>query len=75
MPKQPPAQPGKLNLVYVDRPEVPETFVDSLQRTVIDGVHARMEFVVNRLDDPKPPACRLASLIPHVVLSFRCLVC
>lgn len=66
-----------VDLKLVDHPEVPETFVDSMERMVFDGGTLRMEFVVNRLDDPTPPApptgskhtvCRLvmpASALPH----------
>ena len=57
-----------LNLAYVDRPEVVESFADSLENVMVDGATARFEFVVNRMDTPKPPtppsgkkytACRL----------------
>ena len=76
MPNQPslPAQaPTQLQLTYVDRPEISETFADSLARISFDALHARMEFVVNRVDDPKPPAaptgksytaCRLVIPLP-----------
>jgi hypothetical protein len=44
-------------LTYVDRPEISETCADSLARAWRDASHnVRMEFVVNRLDDPAPPA-------------------
>jgi hypothetical protein len=59
MPNQPspPAQlPVQAQLTYVDRPEISETFADSLARISFDALHVRMEFIVNRLDDPKPPA-------------------
>jgi hypothetical protein len=51
--RQPPIAP---QLTYVDQPEISETFVDSLGRMMFDGMNVRMEFLVNRLDDPKPPA-------------------
>src|SRR5882724_1564880 len=64
-----PAQPH-LQLQYVDRPEVSETFADFVQRIQFDGQTLRFEFCVTRLDDqrsPTPstvtgkryPACRL----------------
>ncbi len=53
MSQQPPTPP---QLTYVDRSEISETFADSLGRLTFDGIHLRMEFVVNRMDDPKPPA-------------------
>jgi hypothetical protein len=43
-------------LTYVDRPEIPETFADSCARMTVEGFNAKLEFVVNRMDDPKPPA-------------------
>ena len=76
MPNQPslPAQlPVQAQLTYVDRPEISETFADSLARISFDALHVRMEFVVNRLDDPTPPAaptgksytaCRLVLPLP-----------
>lgn len=44
------------NLKYLNRPEIPETFADSLENLLIDGSVVRLEFVVNRLDPIKPPA-------------------
>lgn len=76
MPPQP-SQPG-LHLAYVDRLEVPETFVDSLEKALFDGVSLRLEFVVNRIDAPQPPrsptgkkitACRLI-MTPQGFLSM-----
>ena len=52
---------------YEDRPEVPETFADFVQRIQFDGQTLRLEFAVTRLDDQREgkiagkryPACRL----------------
>ena len=53
---------------YVDIPELPETFADTVETFVFDGVTFRCVFSVTRLDRPKPPsrasgkrypACRL----------------
>ena len=53
---------------YIDRPDIAETFVDSVSGLVFDGQSLRIEFAVTRLDDVKPgapitgrryPACRL----------------
>jgi hypothetical protein len=41
-------------MTYVDRPEIADTFVDALRRATFDGVNVRIEFTVNRLDDPQP---------------------
>jgi hypothetical protein len=52
----------------VDRPDLPETFVDSVSGLVFDGQTLRIDFTVTRLDEVKPnapitgrryPACRL----------------
>lgn len=40
----------------VDRPELMETFCDSLGLTTFDGQTARIELCVTRLNAPKPPA-------------------
>lgn len=72
-PGQPPIQP-KMN--YVDRPEVFETFADSCARITVEGLNAKLEFAVNRMDDPRPPAppsgkaltaCRLVLPLPGLV--------
>jgi hypothetical protein len=52
----------------VDRPELAETFADSVTGLLFDGQMLRIEFGVTRLDDVKPntsltgrryPACRI----------------
>ena len=40
------------DLPYVERPDVIETFVDSLETVIFDGTSVRMEFVVHRFDPP-----------------------
>ena len=45
-----PASSAASALVYVDHPEIRETFVDGLERMTLDGGALRLEFVVNRLD-------------------------
>jgi hypothetical protein len=72
--QQLPIQP---RLTYADRLEISETFADSLARAWFDALHnARMEFVVNRLDDPTPgtaltgksvTACRLVIPLPGLL--------
>ena len=53
---------------FVDRPDLAETFVDSVSGLVFDGQTLRIELAVTRLDEIKPntpitgrryPACRL----------------
>ncbi len=70
----PPATPGAqrersaATIRYLDRPEIGETFADSVTGVVFDGQTLRLEFAVTRLDEVKPstpitgrryPACRV----------------
>jgi hypothetical protein len=41
---------------YVDRPEIGETFADSITGLVFDGQTLRIEFGVTRVDEVKPDA-------------------
>ena len=41
---------------YVDRPEIVETFADSITGLVFDGQTLRIEFGVTRVDEVKPDA-------------------
>ena len=63
-----PKAPRKPKLRYQDRPEVGETFADSIRSCVFDGQLVRIEFTVARFDDPgalgilegrQVPVCRL----------------
>ena len=58
----------QVELAYVDRPELSEIFADSVEKISFDGTALRIEFVVNRWDEPKAqtqpkgrkyPVCRL----------------
>src|SRR3974390_2601100 len=60
------AQPTTLR--YVDRPDLAETFADSITGLFFDGQSLRIEFSVSRMDEIKPnpptpgrryPACRV----------------
>lgn len=71
-----PGMPVAPNLVYQDRPEISETFADSLENIMMDGPTLRLEFVINRFDKPKPPApptgkkytaCRLVLPAPALI--------
>ncbi len=62
------AQRQPATIRYVDRPDIPETFADSVSGLIFDGQSLRIEFAVTRLDDVKAnmpitgrryPACRL----------------
>ena len=64
----PPRERQTATIRYIDRPDVVETFVDSVSGLVFDGQTLRIEFAVTRLDEVKPnspitgrrfPACRL----------------
>jgi hypothetical protein len=63
-----PKTPRKPKLRYQDRPEIGETFADSIRSCVFDGQLVRIEFTVARFDDPgalgilegrQVPVCRL----------------
>ena len=56
------------NFRYVDRPDTPETFADSITALFFDGQTLRIEFAVTRVDEVKQnapitgrryPACRV----------------
>jgi hypothetical protein len=51
---QPTTSPAPPQLTYLDRLEISETFADSMWRINVEGGVAKLEFVVNRLDDPQP---------------------
>jgi hypothetical protein len=77
MPNSPPGpHPVPPQLTYVDRPEISETFADSCARILVEGLNAKLEFTVNRMDDPKPPSpptgkaltvCRVVLPLPGVI--------
>ena len=63
-----PQKPTQTQHVYVDHPQLAETFADSLQSVFFDGQSVRLEFCVTRFAEPKQentltgkryPACRL----------------
>jgi hypothetical protein len=62
----------------VDRPELTETFVDSMTLSSFDGAAARLTFTVLRMQDPQPgrpaqfkryPVCRMV-LTPEAVVEL-----
>ena len=59
---QPSDIPG-YNLKYVDRPDVAETFADSLERITFDGMSLRMEFVVNRIGSSRSKVATTGSKV------------
>ena len=42
-----------VKIAYIDRPDVTETFADTLERVSFDGQSWRLEFCVTRMDDQK----------------------
>jgi hypothetical protein len=63
-----PAERQGPTIRFLDRPEVAETFADSVTGLLFDGQTLRIEFAVTRLDEMKPnspitgrryPACRV----------------
>ena len=70
--------PTKATLHFIDRPELSETFADSINGVLFDGQSLRIEFGVSRLDDIRPdvpatgrryPACRLV-LTPSAAIDL-----
>lgn len=49
------AQQPNLQISYVDRPELSETFADHVERIGFDGQGWRIEFCITRMGDPVPP--------------------
>jgi hypothetical protein len=66
------AQMQPAQLTYENRPEISETFADSLWRATVDNMVVKLEFVVNRMDDPNPPAAPTgkATTSARVVISL-----
>jgi hypothetical protein len=50
------SDPTGMSVRFVDLPDLPETFSDSIQGFAYDGNTLRIVFSVTRLDDPKPGA-------------------
>jgi hypothetical protein len=49
---------------YQDRPEVSETFADSVHGLIFDGQTMRIEFCTTRMNAPQPPAEPAATQYP-----------
>ena len=56
-------QPGPQKR-YVDRPEVSETFADSIHGLSFDRQTMRIEFCTTRMDPPEPPKAPTARQYP-----------
>lgn len=60
--------PQQVRVQFIDRPDCPELFADSVMGATFDGQILRLEFTTTRLDEVKPnspltgrryPVCRL----------------
>ena len=49
---------------FVDRPEISETFADSIHSLNFDGQAMRINFCTTRFDPPKPPKAPTAAQFP-----------
>ena len=74
------APSNRAKLRYHDRPEISETFADSIRSCVFDGQNARIEFTVGRFEDPgalgiiegkQVPVCRLVLNAPAMLELFN----
>lgn len=63
--------PKAPQIKFVDRPEVGETFADSVRSLGFDGQTMRIEFCTVRMDPPKSPETRTGRQYPvcRMVLS------
>jgi hypothetical protein len=72
-----PQEQAPVQLTYRDRPEIPETYADTLHVAIVEGAVVKIEFVVNRPHEPTAPgafvtgnaltACRLVMPLQGVV--------
>jgi hypothetical protein len=78
MPQSSAPQPQSVQIRFVDRPEVTETFADSSHTVTFDGQTMRIEFCTVRMDEPRPsdsptgrqyPVCRLV-LTPNAAVDL-----
>lgn len=49
---QQPQQQVQIQIEHIDRPEVSETYVDSVGNTMFDGQNMRLELCITRMNDP-----------------------
>ncbi|HUU40015.1 MAG TPA: hypothetical protein VMW42_03645 [Desulfatiglandales bacterium] len=72
-------KPG-IQTLYIDRPEISETFADFVHSLHFDGQTMRIEFCTTRFDKPKPPdpptakqypICRLVLTPPAAIDLFN----
>ena len=56
---------------YIDRPDLVETFVDSIRNVTFDGATIRAELCVSRFEEPTPPASVVVKQYPASRLVLR----
>lgn len=70
--KQPPAEPATARQAttvrYIDRPDCPEAFADSINSVFFDGQTMRIEFGITRMDEVKQNAPLTGRRYPAVRL-------
>ena len=80
MATQPQPQQQTLPIHHIDKPELPETFADSVHAIYWDGQTLRVELCVTRIQEVKSgtapevkryPACRLVLTAPATVDLFN----
>ena len=59
----------QVNLRYVDRPDLEETFADSIGNLSFDGQSLRIEFAVTRMDEVKQGAPMTGRRYPVTALA------
>ena len=58
------SQPLNPQINFQDRPELSETFADSVRGLIFDGQTMRIEFCITRMDPPQPPNAPTARQYP-----------
>ena len=68
---QQPKPPQQPKIEYVDRPDLTETFVDTIHNVTFDGATVRAELAVTRFDDGTGGAPAVAKQYPSCRLVLR----
>ena len=65
------AVPQQPKTEYIDRPDLPETFVDNVRHVTFDGATVRAELGVTRFEESTPPTPAVAKQYPTCRLVLR----
>ena len=65
------AVPPSPKIEFVDRPDLIETFVDSIRSVTFDGATVRAEMCVTRFEEAAKPAAASAKQVPACRLVLR----